>query len=398
MTVNPGNRSNGVQANMASGLKRKPGSPRVIVAWLHRWIGAVLGIPFVILGITGTILVFEDSIDRNLNPHLSSGPVTRHVSPDQMMAAARAFSPSLPEPTLIRRALPEGGPAYVDYYIENDSGHEDLKKLAVDPLSGEALELRDWGTYTASWIYYLHMAFRAGEGGEYLVGIIGAVLSVMLIGGLWLWWPRRGQWRVSLKPGPLNGWRATSYRWHRVFGVYAVVLLLVVSVTGAGLVYFDPVVKALRYVVPMAYPYETRSTASDNGSSITADTALARALDLYPKARWERIVFPEGKSGAWLVMLYAADESGTYPAPYPDISVWVDQYSSEIVGDFYATRDARIGDTIMWSLFPLHNGSQLGLTGRLLIAFSGVIPMFFLVTGLISWVLKPRRVQAAKIA
>ena len=383
---------------MGYGLKIKSGDIRVVIAWLHRWIGAILGVPFVILGITGTILVFEDSIDRNLNPHLNSGPVVRHVSPDEMMAAAQAFSPSLPRPALIRRALPEGGPAYVDYYIENDSGHEDLKKLAVDPVSGQVLELRDWGAYAASWIYYLHMAFRAGEEGEYLVGIIGTVLSVMLIGGLWLWWPRRGQWRASLKPGPLNGWRATSYRWHKVFGVYTVVLLLVVSVTGAGLVYFDPVVKALRNVVPMAYPYETKSTAVDDVSSITADTALARALDLYPEARWERIVFPEGKLDAWLVMLYAADDSGTYPAPYPDISVWVDRYSGEIVGDFHATRDATIGDAIMWSLFPLHNGSQLGLAGRLLIAFSGVIPMFFLVTGLIGWVLRPRRVKSGRIA
>lgn len=388
-------------SGQAQSVPRKRGRQRRFrraIAWLHRWIGAILGVPFVILGFTGTILVFEDALDRYLNPHLDRGAVTQHVMPNEMLQAASDLAPEFPEPSLIRRALPDGGPAYVDFYIPNESGHEDLKKVTVDPMNGEPLEIRQWGGYAMSWIYYLHMAFRAGEGGEFLVGIIGAVLSLMLIIGLYLWWPRRGQWKSATRPGSVNGWYATSYRWHKVFGAYTLVLLLLVSATGAGLVFFDPIVRSTSNVLPMAYPYTTQSTATGTSRTTTADVALTRATELYPKARWERIVFPDGESAAWLVMLYSADESGRHSAAYPDISVWVDQYSGEVVADYTWARDARIGDKIMWSLFPLHNGSQLGFVGRLLIAVSGIVPLFFLVTGIVSWLLKPKRAKRRQTA
>ena len=60
-------------------------------AWLvfHRWTGIIAGLVTVIVGITGSLLVFEDELDVTLNDKLFTISSASHPLPlDQLVAAA----------------------------------------------------------------------------------------------------------------------------------------------------------------------------------------------------------------------------------------------------------------------------------------------------------------------
>lgn len=64
---------------------------RHIIGQIHLWIGLVLCVPFVLIGLTGSILVFEDELNSALGPaarHPAAGGAAR--PPSDIIAAARA--------------------------------------------------------------------------------------------------------------------------------------------------------------------------------------------------------------------------------------------------------------------------------------------------------------------
>lgn len=69
--------------------------------------------------------------------------------------------------------------------------------------------------------------------GRLVVGISTVFFILILISGVVVWWPKkRKQWRESLKMKRNSGFGRRLYDCHRVFGIYAVGMLLLLSLTG----------------------------------------------------------------------------------------------------------------------------------------------------------------------
>ena len=68
---------------------------RRIIGQIHLWSGLVLFAPFVILGLTGSVLVFEDELNEAFGPaasHIAARGAAR--PPSDIVAAARAVAPA----------------------------------------------------------------------------------------------------------------------------------------------------------------------------------------------------------------------------------------------------------------------------------------------------------------
>ncbi len=360
---------------------------------LHRWLGLLLMVPFVVLALTGTLLVFEDDIDPLLNPELAVGEIPRSEwVPEQKVR--RNAEEALGKGVTPLRLLAPGVQAQtfvVDFFYPDGEGGMQFTRASVHPATGEVLAVRDWGSYFTSFVYRIHLAFFAGAPGEEAVGYVGLGVVLMLIAGLYLWWPRK---RVApaLIPGrPKNG-AALSFRWHRVLGFYSFFLLLPVAVTGVGLSFHGPTEKLIQATLPTGHQHDPEVSA-DPDTPLTVDEIHERALAAYPEAQTQYTYFAGGNHPWWQVLLRTPERVHT---TMPDVELWIHPETGEIKQTYDARTDARAGDHVHELLFPIHNGQALGMPGRLVVLVSGLLPLFFAITGFVVW--RYRRTRAARKA
>ena len=366
--------------------------------WLtvHSWIGLSAGLLFALLGLTGSVLVFDHAIDEWLNPKLLLTEKQGTPRPlAQIVAAAERAHPSV-EAYLVELPRVPGGVCVVYFDAGPTAGEVDLE-AAVDPVTTEVLGSRIWGAYPTSWIYDLHYTLLAGDTGHTIVGVAGIVLLVSLCSGAYLWWP-------LMKSGLRAGFAVRSgkrnYDIHKVVGAVSATVLLVVAFTGVYLVF-------PWMIEPAATAFSQRTSwPKDPHSSVPTQPAAAR-IDVDSAAATARRAFPAGDLKA-ILLPKTEDDAYSFWMRHPgdvrisggESVVWVDQYS----GQSLAIRDSRqstAADAFLSWQFPLHNGEAFGLVGRWIVFVSGLAPAVLYVTGCGIWWRKRRsrrRREAARTA
>jgi uncharacterized iron-regulated membrane protein len=182
--------------------------------WLavHRWLGLALGAILALMGLTGSVIVFDHAIDGWLNPHLFTPRASGQPrGVEEVIAAARA---ALPGAWRVSVTMPGVDHDVFELYLSRDGK---AIELMVDPASAEVLGQRPAHTNLTSVIYHLHStllvedAFGIRDVGTYMVAVAGLGLLVSTLTGLYLWprWGRIGQ-TLSVKWGatatPSSGW------------------------------------------------------------------------------------------------------------------------------------------------------------------------------------------------
>jgi uncharacterized iron-regulated membrane protein len=148
-----------------------------------------------------------------------------------------------------------------------------------------------------------------------------------------------------------------------------------------GLSFHTPVEKAIEATLPTGHPPDPKVDA-ELDTPLTVDDIHARALAAYPGAETQYTYFAGGNHPYWQVLLRSAERVHT---TMPDIELWMHPETGAIEQVYDARVDARAGDHVHNLIFPIHNGQALGMTGRLLVLASGLMPLFFAITGFIIW-------------
>jgi uncharacterized iron-regulated membrane protein len=124
-----------------------------------------------------------------------------------------------------------------------------------------------------------------------------------------------------------------------------------------------------------------RVPAASGDPAIMPSQAIQIAMIALPDARLAWVETPAGNGGDFkLRMQVLGDPSFRFPHSF----VWVTADSGKVV----AIQDARkgaAGTVINNWVHPLHDGSAGGLTGRMLAAIAGLVPLFLFVTGFLRW-------------
>lgn len=368
--------------------------------WLgfHLYLGLSLGLVFVLAGLTGSLLVFYVELDEILNPTLQLSATQVQQKPQSYEAIFQAIRLAHPERNAAwRLEMPRDNQAMLmaRYYKPVEKTGLSFAPLIVwvNPYNAEVAGSRFWGDFAMTWLFDLHYALLLDGAGKTLMGIIGLLLLIPLLSGIYLWWPASGKLRqaLSIKRG------ASKPRFvfdvHKTHGLYSFAVLLLLLVSGVVLelpTVFKPVIN---YLSPL-YQAETNQSLYQAGySGISLDKAVAIATGRYPEAVLRWIETPDGQEGSYRIMLY---QQGEPSFRFPKTTVWIDQYSGAVL----STRNPRLernGDTFINWLHPLHNGEIAGMTGRLLVFVSGFIPAILYVTGIIRWLQKRRARRLHKV-
>lgn len=368
-------------------------SPRARRVWLqiHKVLGLTLGLWFLLMGVTGSLLVYYRGLEAQLDARLREQPGV--TAPAKIAEVHRTLVAAHPQRgTGWRIEVPPrpGEPVTARFLkpVETQGAYFAPLLATTDPSGRTLVANRFWGATPGTWIYDLHFSLLGGELGVKVVGWGGVALAASLVSGLVIWWPARGRWRQALR---LRGGVSTVrrvYDLHTVFGALGAVLLLILALTGSALALPDlvkPMIASVSPLTPMPRP-AVPPPAEAAGPRLDADAAIARAMQAFPGAQVRWIDTPATDGGLYRIRLRQPGEPGDR---FPDTLVWIDSTRGEIV----ARRDPRhfsAGDTVWQWMHPLHSGEGFGPVGRLLVCLCGVLPVLLAVTGLWRWLDKRR--------
>ncbi|SDJ52168.1 PepSY-associated TM helix domain-containing protein [Microbulbifer yueqingensis] len=369
---------------------------RKVLFTLHKYAGLVLGLLLSLIGLTGSLLVFDHALDERLAPHtVSFGPSDTPASYAQVLAAARTAVPGNPAPTRLMTPRQPGSPYVVRF--PGPEGAPGPIEVSVSPTDAEVLAVRGWGTpaYTMTWLYRLHYTLLSGNTGKTVVGLMGLLLMVFCITGAVLWWPKKSRsggrrWGKAFRISRSGNRFRFYFDVHRVFGIYFLPLLLVTSFSGVTLVFPQQVRAVISAVFPTEPLAALPGSHTDSGQPISPDRAARIAQAKFPSGELKRIYLPRDGADSYGISFRAAGEVWqNYGASFAR----VDQYSGEVLMVEDVTAIPTGNKILRWQ-FPLHNGDALGLVGRWLVLLTGLVPGLLFATGAYLW-WKKRRLRRA---
>ena len=360
-------------------------------AWLrvHRWLGLGLLVFWLIIGLTGSVLVVYRDVLMALHPAPSVPGRAANVDPaegmdlDRIHQALRRAHPQRMGPWRIELPLASGEAVVARYLKPAESAGQAFAPLMVwvDPARAEVLHQAIWGQEPLTWLYDLHYSLLLDLDGRQLVGIIGVLMMVSLCSGLLLWWPRRWAWSAWAKALAFKRQAAIQrrvYDWHKLTGLASAALLLMLAFTGAVLTWHAPIEGWLQRASPL---YAPPPMPVSGPIHVSLMQAVATAQARFPQARVRWVETAAAHGGTIRVQLW---QPGEPSLRFPKTNVWVDAATGEV----RAVRDARLhgaGDVAMAWLHPLHNGEVAGWPGRIVVMLSGLAPPVLAITGWMRW-------------
>ena len=417
------------------------GKPKTVRYWLqqlHLWVGLILLLPLVMMGITGAVLVYAHDIEHLLGqggPQVTTPGEWR--KPSELIEAARAanaepgrmpnavrWPTEIGEPAAVRLSRPgmagarpqmRGGQQAGQQGAQPAAGQAQGAVPAVSPFAGSlqilvdpvSLQVLDTQQAMTGWVRFFHdlhgHVFISGGLGREIVGWLGVAMLVLGTSGLIIWWPRPGQWKGGQWKSAFTIRRgAKGLRLHRdlhgAVGIWTLLLFLLVNVTGVYIAFPQQVGAAINAVWPgrdmRAAMFQARVERPQPGqTAIALDDALALAQARLPDARFLNAFLPSRPDQALRIgMIRPGHEEGA-----PVITVLVDPWRHSVIAVFdpqaFSTGEA----IIAWQR-ALHYGTGLGGGYKFLVFLSGVIIPIFGVTGFFMWWIKRRNRRATELA
>lgn len=346
-------------------------------ATIHRWSALALGAHWLLLALTGMVLVFHREIET---AWMGAGsPLTGPVGVQSAIAAAEAALPGKATRVVVQDAPIRALRVFVD------NGHAQ-HVVTVDASSSRVLSSTPLAGGTSPsgiirFIYRLHQQLLLGRNGELLVGASGIFLIVTASVGLWLGWPRPGQWKHLLRP-PLASKRWQKfYMLHRSVGFVAAPAVFL-SILSGSLMVWGPPLRGQLAAVGLARP---APTPTDGGAAtLPADAAVHLALKAFPGASFVRL---DLQGPIFLVQLR---QQGEFRAVFGTSSVAVDGRDGSIV-DKRDARQALGGDAALDAMFAIHNGEWLGPAGRIAVLLAGSMLAMTALLGGGTWLFRRQR-------
>ena len=351
--------------------------------WLtaHRWVGLAIAAPLLIVALSGAVMVFEDDLDRALNPALSFVPRGDHTLP--LDAIVEHVIAAYPGARLLSFTFPEEATTALQVSATTQQGPA---TISVNQYTGEVLGVRtaaERESGLARRIHLLHTRLFAGQIGEWIVGLITALTLFMAIAGLVLWWPRK---ILGVKFSASG--RRINFDLHNVFGFYASAVFLFIALTGMMISFerwTDPMFMRLN---ESPLPQLARQS-TDVRQRVTADDLAAAARTALPGAFLKGIGIPDGGNSAIIAMMkYPEDRT-----PGGRSRVAIDQHSGRVL-TVISTRTAPTGTRLINLKRSAHTGDIFGGPTRALYFVTCLMLAGQVITGFLIW----RKTQARNIA
>lgn len=373
---------------------------------IHLWLSVPFGLLITVICFSGAMLVFEKEVMELTRPHLyyidkvEAAP----LSIDQVAEAVAATLPdsvsvtgvtvsSRPERAWqVSLSKPRRASVYVNQYTGEITG-----KYERAPFFTTMFRLHRW----------LLDSMKPDGGifwGKMIVGVSTLMFVFVLISGIVVWWPRtKKALKNSLKIVANKGWRRFWYDLHVAGGMYTLVLLLAMALT--GLTWSFPWYRAGFYKL---FGVEVQQAKGGHGTPAAQahGGGKSEGRDGKPEGRGSR---PEGsghRPSPYAHWQQVYDQLASENPAYKQISVSkgsatvsfngfgnqraVDRYTfnprSGEITEATLYKDAGAAGKIRGWIFSVHVGSWGGMFTRILTFLAALIGASLPLTGYYLWI------------
>lgn len=344
---------------------------------IHLWIGVCIGLYVIAICITGSILVFEQNL-LNDRPSLPQSPA--HAAPDwqQLVHTATQENPGsslafIDMRSSNRRIVPVGLDAngrtliaYMDSYTNRIVKQEDLGS-------------QHWFVEFA---LSLHTQLALGARGAIANGIGGALLFLMALLGIILWWPGIRIWKRALKVNWRARWAGISFDVHRTFGFWCFLLIAMWGITGVYFIFPKTIQGAISTFSSTSSLEQVPSNWKPGDRVLPVSEFIHRAQALYPRDQLAYAFMDVGRPHG---------EAQIYMSPNP--SVPMELLEDEVVFDPASGAILMNTSSALWTagerfalgVYSAHFGDFAGLPLQILWALLGLVPVVLVVTAYAMW-------------
>jgi uncharacterized iron-regulated membrane protein len=347
---------------------------------VHLWAGIILTLYLIVIGGTGSMLVFRPELEQLCG-----------LKPWQGIHASGPLADIATVVENLRAAYPRSHLVSVEVPTENDATFVAVLegrgriKVASGPKDGRVLGEFPSGHNWLDVVQELHESLLLGrrDRGRMLNGVGAAFLLLLNATGMVIWWPGIRNWKRALKVDFQRNWRRINFDLHVSVGFWTILIASFWAVSG---IYFGwP-----RQVFLFVNSFSAVITARPPAISVTPESSVpepdirwmvARARTADPGTTLGGIEFPYGRRAPLGILMRRRNSPGY---EYAD-TVYFNPYNREYIFTWRYGVNQSLGDWIIWSQVPWHFGTYWGLGVKVVWAAAGLAIPLLAVTGLLMY-------------
>ncbi len=336
--------------------------------------GLLAGVALVLIGLTGSVLVFRREIENLLMPRqvLAANPSAARLGLDALVACLRKQLDGC-EPV---GWLPSRSPTRNDevYVVGRDGGEPQVVWIDAGSGTVHGVPMDPNKTFTG-WLLELHYSFLSGHTGVFLAGIFAVLLCLLGISGLWIY---RGFWRNFLRLRWKVSARILLSNLHKTAGVSSVAFNLILGFTGA---YWN-LTHVADHLLNGPEPEPPKMSGRIFVETVSLDALIEQATEKIPHFQWTYLSLPS-----------KADEPLVFYGRLANQHPLRGEYGSSVTfnsqtGAFEGLLDIRTSgfwNQVTDAFMPLHYGTFGALPVKILWSIGGLAPGVLAITGFALW-------------
>lgn len=209
---------------------------------IHLWVGLVLSLYAVAIGLSGSALVFREELQRKIEPHIYVvKPDVKHASWDAVVNSVRVNHPALKVLTIGLPTRPDESAYVMLVPSQKKLDRSKTQMYYFNPYTGQILGEESRFEGPLGWVANFHYFLFAGEPGLIVNGIMGLGFLILCISGIILWWPGVKRWAKATLYKRRSNWKRLTWDLHSVTGFWCAAALALLAFTGAYFAFPIPI-------------------------------------------------------------------------------------------------------------------------------------------------------------
>jgi uncharacterized iron-regulated membrane protein len=345
---------------------------------VHLWVGIILSLYMIVIGVTGAILVFRAELESlsGLNPWHSIKAAEPFADITTVIDNVKA---AYPKGQIISVFTPtEGEPTFVAL-VQSIGWSRTEIRVAAHPATGAVL-----GEFPRndSWLRVvtrLHETLLIGAVGRRVNGVGAAFLLLLNITGLVVWWPGIQSWVRALIVDFRRTWRRINFDLHRSVGFWTLAISSFWAISG---IYFGWPAQTFAWVqkispIVAVRPPLVSVQPQRNAAPPDLHALISQASLIDHGASLMGIAFPSTRRAPLRILMRRRPGPGY---EYAD-NLFFDPYDGKYLAIWRYGINQTLGDWFIWLQIPLHFGTYWGTGVKVLWALAGLAIALLTITG-----------------